>query len=48
MRDIGDKFIQLLISNLPEDKLTELEILFEVADKERVQKFIGSMMPDIE
>jgi len=48
MRDIEDKFIKLLINNLPEDKLTELEILFEVGNNEKVQKFIGSMLPDIE
>jgi len=43
-----EKFNKLLIDNLPEDKLTEFEILLEVDNKEKTQEFIRSILPDIE
>lgn len=41
-------FNQLIIDNLPEDKLTEFEILLEVGNKEKTQEFIKTILPDIE
>ena len=46
--NLEDKFIKLLIENLPEDKVREFEILIKVGDKEKIQKFISSILPDIE
>lgn len=48
MDDIKDKFNKLIIENLPEDKLTEFDILLEVGNKEKTQEFIKSILPDIE
>jgi len=48
MKNLQDKFNQLIIDNLPEDKLTEFEILLEVGNKEKTQEFIRSILPDIE
>jgi len=46
--DKKDIFNQLLIDNLPEDKLKEFERLRELGDTEKTQEFIGSILPDIE
>lgn len=48
MKDLEDKFNQLIIDNLPEDKLKEFKRLIEVGDTEKTQEFIGSILQDIE
>ena len=48
MNNLEDQFINLLIENLPEDKFIEYKILIELNNKEKMETFIKSILPDIE
>lgn len=48
MKELENKFNQLIIDNLPEDKLKEFERLIDAGDKDKTQEFIRSILPDIE
>jgi len=48
MNILKDQFIELLIENLREDKLKEYKILVELKNKEKMEAFIKSILPDIE
>jgi len=45
---LQDKFIELLLKLLPEDKIIEFKILIEAGNKEKIQEFIRSILLDIE
>jgi len=48
MKNLEDQLIELLIENLPEDKLIEYKILVESNCKEKMEAYIKSILPDIE
>lgn len=44
----GEKIFEKIFGLLPEDKQTEFMILVEVGNREKIQEFIKTMLPDIE
>lgn len=48
MTNLSNKFIELLLQKLPDEKVTELQILIEVGNSEKIQEYISSILTEIE